>query len=75
MRENVYQHYLIGTLKEMFPNCVVLKNDSSYMQGIPDLLVLVDNKWAMLEVKPSIDSANQPNQEYYVVMLNDMREI
>lgn len=72
MRENVYQHYIIGTLRETFPGCVVLKNDSEYMQGIPDLLVLFEGKWAMLEVKPSERSRIQPNQDYYVELLNGM---
>lgn len=50
----------------------MLKNDTSYIQGIPDLLVLYEDKWAMLEVKVSPVSAVQPNQEYYIDMLDSM---
>lgn len=72
MRENAYQAYLIGTLKEMFPGIVILKNDSGYQQGIPDLLLLLDDQWAMLEVKEAKDSKEQPNQDWWVTELNSM---
>jgi len=72
MRENGYQPKLIEKLERMFPGCVILKNDTSYLQGIPDLLVLYKNKWAMLEVKASPTSPHQPNQDYYVDVLDIM---
>jgi hypothetical protein len=56
----------------MFPGCVILKNDSSYLQGIPDLLVLFQDKWAMLEVKPSKDAPHQTNQPHYVELFDGM---
>jgi len=72
MRENEYQAYLIKKLKALFPGCVVLKNDSSYIQGIPDLLILHNEHWAMLEVKATSRSRAQPNQEYYIDLLDTM---
>jgi len=72
MRENAYQAELIRTLRRMFPGCIILKNDTNYMQGIPDLLILFMDKWAMLEVKASEVDPYQPNQEYYVDQLNRM---
>lgn len=72
MLESVYQSRLIKKLKRMFPGCVILKNDTDYQQGIPDLLVLYNTMWAMLEVKPSIDAREQPNQDYWVSELNSM---
>lgn len=72
MRESQYQVDLIETLRDLFPGCIVLKNDSSYLQGIPDLLILWHDKWAMLEVKASAESPSQPNQEYYVSLLGSM---
>lgn len=65
MRENKYQAHVIKRLKEVFPGCMVLKNDSGYLQGVPDLLILHGTRWAMLEVKRDIDADSQPNQEYY----------
>lgn len=72
MLENKFQAKLIKDLKTMFPGCIVMKNDSSYMQGIPDLLVLHNDKWASLECKKSANAKRQPNQEYYVGRMNEM---
>ena len=49
-----------------------MKNDSSYIQGIPDLIVLFEDKWAALEVKKSRTASHRPNQEYYVEKMDDM---
>lgn len=72
MLERDYQARLIKKLKGRFKGCVILKNDSSYLQGIPDLLILYKNKWAMLEVKASINSPYRTNQDYYIQLLDDM---
>jgi hypothetical protein len=72
MRESVYQAELIKELKVRFPGCIVLKNDSSYQQGIPDLLILWRDKWAMLEVKPREGAVEQANQRYYIDLLDEM---
>lgn len=71
MLESVYQAQLIKKLRLLFPGCIILKNDSSYMQGVPDLTILWGKKWAMLEVKPYEDAPIQPNQDYYVEKLNE----
>ena len=70
--ESLFQRLLIDELEEMFPGCVILKNDSSYRQGMPDLVVLYNDRWAMLECKKNSTSRPRPNQPYYVDMLNDM---
>lgn len=72
MRENKYQAHLIIRLRKEFPGCFILKNDTSYMQGVPDLLILFGAYWVMLEVKTSEHAPEQPNQRYYVDMLNVM---
>lgn len=72
MLESQFQAKLIKELKEMFPGCIVLKNDASYLQGIPDLLILYRNKWASLECKQNSYAKKQPNQEYYIHMMNEM---
>lgn len=72
MLESKFQANLIKEIKEIFPGCIVMKNDSSYIQGIPDLLVLHKNKWASLENKKSAKAKKQPNQEYYVDKMNEM---
>lgn len=72
MLENKFQSNLIKELKNRFPGCIVMKNDASYIQGIPDLLVLYNDKWASLECKKNGSAKKQPNQEYYVGYMNDM---
>lgn len=56
----------------MFPGCFILKNDPSENQGIPDILILYQDQWAMLEVKISGSACEQPNQDYYVELFDDM---
>ena len=70
--ERDFQAKLIKELKEMFPGCMVLKNDSSYLQGVPDLSIFYKDRWAMLEVKRSSKASHRPNQEYYVKQLDEM---
>lgn len=71
-RENKFQAALIKELKDIFDGCMVLKNDSSYYQGIPDLLVLYRDKWAMLECKRDASASHRPNQDYYISKLGEM---
>jgi hypothetical protein len=72
MNENAYQAGIIRKLYELLPGCVILKNDSSYMPGVPDLLILYEKEWAMLEVKLYKDSRRRPNQDYYIDLLGSM---
>ena len=72
MRESEFQASLIRELKSRIPGCIVLKNDANYIQGFPDLLLLVEDKWFALEVKATRRSAVQPNQEYYIDILDQM---
>lgn len=71
-RENKFQSDLVKELKETFPGCIVTKLDSSHIQGIPDLLVLHEDKWAALECKQFANAKKQPNQDYYVDKMNEM---
>ncbi len=70
--ENVFQASLIKELYELFPGCIILKNDANYIQGIPDLLILFNDRWAALECKKSSKASRRPNQLYYVDKMNKM---
>lgn len=72
MLENKFQANLIKEIKNRFPGCMVQKNDSSYIQGIPDLSIFHGERWATLEVKKDAKASKQPNQEYYVGKMNNM---
>lgn len=71
-RENKFQSDLIKELKEIFPGCIITKNDPNHIQGIPDLTILYEDKWATLECKKEEHARTQPNQPYYVEKMNAM---
>ena len=68
--ESGFQDALRKKLEEMFPGCMIFKMDQ--IQGIPDLLILYKNMWASLENKKSAKANRQPNQDYYVDLMNRM---
>ena len=72
IKENKFQASLIKELKTLFPEGMVLKNDPNYIQGVPDLIILVNDKWAALECKRSADAPARPNQAYYISKMADM---
>lgn len=72
MKESTFQSKLIHRIKRDLVDCVVMKTDSSYLQGFPDLLILYNERWGALECKKQNSSRRQPNQDYYVKKLNKM---
>ena len=72
MIESAFQSRLIKEIKSRFPGCIVIKNDPTYIQGLPDLLVLYKNHWAALEVKKSAKASHRPNQDWYIEHMQEM---
>lgn len=72
MLENEFQSKLIKEIKRRFPGCIVLKNDPTYIQGIPDLIILHNDKWGALECKKNSKASKRPNQEYYIGIMNQI---
>ena len=72
MLENSFKTKLIKELETRFPGCIITHLDPNEIQGIPDLLILYKNKWAVLEGKKDIKATARPNQEYYVELMNEM---
>lgn len=72
MRETIYQNKLVKKLHDMFPGCFILRTDPLAIQGIPDILILIEDRWAMLEVKQHARFVRQPNQDYYVDLFGKM---
>lgn len=70
--ESRFQADLVKELKELYPGCMILKNDPNYIQGFPDLTILYKDRWAALETKRSESEHHQPNQDYYVEKLGNM---
>ena len=56
------------------PDAFIMKIDptTSGIQGFADLLILRNNKWAVLEVKKDEKAHHQPNQDYYVEKVKEM---
>ena len=74
LKESVFQNKLIKEIKQLFStnNVYISKLDSGYTQGIPDLLILIDDFWGMLELKKSATAGHRPNQNYYVNLFGNM---
>lgn len=72
MLESGFQKEVIDDLREMFPGCIILKNDPTYLQGIPDLSIFYYDRYAFLEVKQRLPKKSdyRPNQEWYLDQLN-----
>ena len=72
--ESGFQAKLIKEIYEIFgqDECIVMKTDPNYIQGIPDLLILYKDRWALLECKRDRDAEHQPNQDWYVEWLNSL---
>lgn len=71
-KESDFQKELIKELEETYEGAYVFKNDPTYRQGFPDITILYEDKWAVLECKKSEKEKHQPNQDYYVEQLNNM---
>lgn len=72
MTESQYQTKVLKKIERRFPGCMLIRSDSAHRQGVPDWFLLYDHMWAALEIKASINSHIQPNQQYYVTQLNHM---
>lgn len=72
MLERDFQASVIKELKVRFPGCIILKNDPSYKQGVPDLIILYEDRWATLECKKDRKASHRPNQKYYVDIMDRM---
>jgi hypothetical protein len=72
MLENRFKTKLIKEIEDLFPGCMVLHLDANEYQGIPDILILYKDKWAALEGKQYAGARQQPNQAYYIDLMDEM---
>ncbi|MBQ0089497.1 MAG: hypothetical protein KBT27_09225 [Prevotellaceae bacterium] len=72
MLENKFKTKLCKEIETRFPGSMVLHLDPGEKQGIPDLLVLYEDKWAALEGKKTKGASHRPNQDYYVGLMDKM---
>ena len=72
MLESCFKTELIKEIRKRLPGCIVCHLDPTETQGLPDILVLHNDKWAALEGKRNATASHRPNQDYYVEMMNRM---
>ena len=72
MLENEYKTKLTKKIKKKFEGCIITHLDPNEIQGIPDLLILHNNKWAALEGKKSSEASHRPLQDYYISKMDKM---
>lgn len=70
--EGRFKSDTLSEIQDMFEDCIILKGNAGYRQGIPDVIILFGRRWAALEFKESEFAAHQPNQDYYVDLLDRM---
>lgn len=71
MNEGEYQNRLCEKIRKRIPGALIMKTDPTFIQGIPDLLIVKDKRWAALEVKKSKKASHRPNQDFYVNKMNN----
>lgn len=72
MLENKFKTKLKKELESRFDGCIVTHMDAGDIQGIPDLLILYNDRWATLEGKKNANASHRPNQDYYVKKMDNM---
>lgn len=70
--ESDFQSLFQDDILKRHPDALILKLDNKYTQGVPDRLVLNWDRWATLEFKRDRLARVQPNQPYYVELMNRM---
>ena len=70
--ESAFQNdTVMKAIKQRIPDALILKNDPTYLQGVPDLTVIHGSRCAMLEVKRDAKASRRPNQEYYIQYIRE----
>lgn len=70
--EGKFKDTLNRELMQRFPGCYILKQDPHFLQGVPDILVIWKDRWAMLEAKKASNASRQANQDWYINVFNKM---
>lgn len=66
-----YKVKLKEKLEQMFPGCLIVHNSpADSHNGIPDMTIFYNDRWAMLEAKAARDSKKQPNQDHWIEHYN-----
>lgn len=73
LESDFFREQVKPELERRFPGCVIIKQDpNTSFQGVPDHIVLYEDKWATLEGKRTKKSVRRPNQEHYIDKFDEM---
>ena len=67
--EKLFQREVKDDIYNTMTEVTVIKTDPTDLQGMPDLLVLYQGRFAALEVKRNADASHRPNQDIYIERL------
>lgn len=70
--ESDFNKRLLARIARAFKGSIILKTNANDLPGFPDRIVLFENHWAAFESKRSSIARLQPNQDYYIDLLNSM---
>lgn len=70
--EGPYKTYLRHRIEAELPGSIVIRAETGYIQGFPDLGILFDRNCGWLEAKTGPKAKLQPNQEYWVERLSGL---
>lgn len=70
--ESGFNKIFKARLAEEFPGSFLLKTNANDLPGFPDRIFLWNNHWAAFESKRFLGAIKQPNQDYYIRLLNKM---
>ena len=66
MLESKFKSNFLRRVEAHYPDAVVMKNDTSFIQGFPDTTIFWRDRYAILEFKRSTNAKRQPHQREYI---------
>lgn len=70
--ESKFKSDFLSELSDKFPGCMIIRPDANIKQGLPDTLILFNDKWVALEFKRNASAPKRPNQQYYIDKFGEM---
>ena len=70
--ESQFQARFLERITTTWGGTLVVRLDPNWQQGIPDYMVLIEDKWFCLEFKRSSKAPLQPNQQWFVDTMDEM---
>ena len=69
--ETVFSREFRQAISKVYPETIWIRTSPNQIQGIPDWIMLYQNRYFVFEFKKYEGAPSRPNQPYYVALLND----